>query len=203
MWLTRAVQLILRRRLLRVCRKWKEALESMPTLWRELLIEGRPDLSDAALRACVQRSEGNLRALSLSLMNSVQFATNRACLGACKELVFLELPSGLEERHIFRVVPHLQKLICLKLDLQIRIDSIGLALSRLPHLEYVEFLDVKPCSFVDTWMGANLPKLRVFRIGTSSRDRWHPLSLVCIPGDTRLTHLLTFIGWYFPGDTQS
>jgi hypothetical protein len=152
----------------------------MQPLWRNLLIEGRPDLSAAALQACVQRSRGDLRAVSLSLMNTVQFTTNRACYDACMQLEFLKLPSGLGDEHFFRLGPHLQKLRCLKLGLKIGIDRIGLILYRLSCLEHAEFLDVKPYHSANTWVDAVLPNLRVLKIATSSEARWHPLFLVSI-----------------------
>jgi hypothetical protein len=153
----------------------------MPTLWRKLLVEGRPDLSDAALQACVQRSQGDLRAVSLSLNSSAQFAKDEACLGACRQLEFLELPSGLGECHFFRLLPDFRKLKSLRLGLKIGNNRIGLALSLLPRLEHAEFLDVKPCHSADTWTGASLPNLRSLIIATCSYNRWHSLFLVRIP----------------------
>ena len=159
------VILILRRCLLRVSKRWKAILESIPTLWRHLdLSKTKRSIRFSAIKACVIRSGGTLTHATLCNYDSINSDALTYITLRCKRLQYLELRTGISNESLLKATAMASSLKTLVLmsGHEVSLDTVTQLLAHTKSLEHAEFY-IRTRGHAAKWEG-DLSKLRVLKL---------------------------------------
>ncbi|MCJ1476412.1 hypothetical protein MMC13_005078 [Lambiella insularis] len=158
--------------ILRVSKRWKSILESIPALWRHLdLSKTTKNVRFTAIKYYVIRSRGTLTRATLTRYDSANSDALTYIASRCKQLEYLELRVGLSNESLIKaaaMAPSLKTLILVS-GHQVSLDTVTQLLEKSKSLEHAEFHILAGGNAVQ-WSG-DLSRLRVLKLHIAKESR--------------------------------